>query len=54
MIIEIPKGTSEKKIREILSKKKIRKSPAVNAFFGKLPHLKDGLKIQKKLRSEWE
>jgi hypothetical protein len=54
MIIEIPKGTPEKKVREILKKKKVKRNPAVNAFFGRLPQLEDGLKIQKKLRSEWK
>ncbi len=54
MIIEIPKGTPKKKIREILNKKIVKQSPAVKAFFGKLPYLEDGLKIQKRLRSEWK
>lgn len=54
MIIEIPKGTPEKKVREILRKKKVKQSPVANAFFGKLPQLEDGLKIQKRLRSEWK
>ncbi|MEO8109581.1 MAG: hypothetical protein ABI594_06115 [Ginsengibacter sp.] len=54
MVLEIPKGTPEKKVREILNRKNIKQSPAVKAFFGKLPHLEDGLKIQKRLRSEWK
>jgi hypothetical protein len=54
MIIEIPKGTPEKKVREILKKKKVKKNPVVDSFFGKLPQLEDGLKIQKRLRSEWK
>lgn len=54
MIIEIPKGTPEKKVREILKKKKVPQNPVVNSFFGKLPKLEDGLKIQKRLRSEWK
>ena len=54
MIIEIPKGTPEKKLRVILRKKKVKKNPVVNSFFGKLPQLEDGLKIQKRLRSEWK
>lgn len=54
MVIEIPKGTPQKKIREILKKKNNKQSSAVKAFFGKLPHLDDGLKIQKRLRSEWK
>ncbi len=47
MVIEIPEGTPGKKIREILNRKNIKKSPAVKAFFGKLPHLEDGLKFKK-------
>lgn len=54
MIIEIPKGTTEKKVRAILKKKKVNRNPAVDLFFGKLPQLEDGLKIQKRLRSEWK
>lgn len=39
MIIEIPKGTPEKKVRAILKKKKVIKNPVVDSFFGKLPQL---------------
>jgi hypothetical protein len=55
MIIEIPKGTSEKKVRTILKKRKKRGAPAktMDAFFGKLPDIEDGLKFQKKVRNEW-
>ena len=52
MIIEIPKGTPEKKVRALLKKKKVKQNPVINSFFGKLPQLEDGLKIQKRLRSE--
>lgn len=54
MIIEIPKGTPEKEIRIILREKMTKKNPVINSFFGKLPGLEDGLKIQKRLRSEWK
>jgi hypothetical protein len=55
MIIEIPKGTPEEKIRALLNIQKDEKNnPAINKFFGKLPHLQDGLKIQKRIRSEWK
>lgn len=54
MIIEIPKGTPEKKVRAILKKKKVKQNPVVDSFFGKLPQLEDGLKIQKLLRSQWK
>lgn len=54
MIIEIPKGTPEKEIRAILKKKKVKKNLVINSFFGKLPRLEDGLKTQKRLRSEWK
>ena len=52
MIIEIPKGTSEKKIRAILKqtgKKKIA-DKKLDAFFGSLPDIEDGLKFQKRIR----
>ncbi len=56
MIIEIPKGTSEKKVKSILQqkimKKKVKKSIAT--FFGKLPYIEEGLKFQKTVRSEWK
>jgi hypothetical protein len=54
MIIKIPKGTPEKKVRAILNKKKVKQNPVVNTFFGKLPQLEDDLKIQKRLRREWK
>ena len=39
MIIEIPKGTPEKKVRAMLRKKKIKRNRVVDSFFGKLPQL---------------
>ena len=50
MIIEIPKGTPEKKIKSILKKRAGRKATKKNiaAFFGKLPYIEDGLMFQKK------
>jgi len=54
MVIEIPRGTPEKKVRSILKKRKTKKNPFVEKFFGKLPQLEDGLKIQKRLRREWK
>lgn len=56
MVLEIPKGTPEKKIKAIL-KRRGRRNPAkkpIDAFFGKLPHIEDGLTFQKKIRSEWK
>ena len=51
MFIEIPKGTSEKKIRKILKIFTKKKSTAkAESFFGKLPDIEDGLIFQKKLR----
>jgi len=38
----------------MLKKKKVKRNPVVDSFFGKLPQLEDGLKIQKRLRSEWK
>jgi hypothetical protein len=48
MIIEIPKGASEKKAGKKNTKK------ALLSFFGKLPHIEDGLKHQKNIRNEWK
>ena len=56
MVIEIPKGTAENKIRDILKKRKKqrRSNKAVNSFFGKLPRIDNGLAFQKKVRNEWK
>jgi hypothetical protein len=56
MVIEIPKGTSEKKIISILKKKANGKfhKKSLTAFFGKLPEIEDGLTFQKKVRNEWK
>ena len=56
MIIEIPKGASEKKVKSILQKKSRKRNSkkTVASFFGKLPDIEDGLKFQKKVRSEWK
>ena len=52
MIIEIPKGTSETKVKAILKKigKKKRVNKTLDAFFGSLPDIEDGLKFQKRIR----
>ena len=56
MIIEIPKGTSETKVKAILKKtgNKKRGNKSLDAFFGSLPDIEDGLTFQKKVRSEWK
>ena len=56
MIIEIPKGTPESKIKSILKKRGGRKTAKIKlaAFFCKLPDIEDGLTFQKKVRSEWK
>lgn len=56
MIIEIPKGTSEKEVKSILDQKvrKRNSQKKLATFFGKLPNIEDGLKFQKKVRSEWK
>ncbi len=55
MVTVIPKGSSEKKVKEILRKiKKTKSKIAIENFFGKLPHVEDGLKLQKKIRGEWK
>ena len=50
MVTEIPKDTPEKKIRNILRKRGIKKLPgkSIDAFFGKLPGIENGLTFQKK------
>ena len=52
MIIEIPKGTSEGEVKAILKKigKKKRVNKTLDAFFGSLPDIEDGLKFQKRIR----
>ncbi len=56
MVIEIPKNTPEKKIKKNLKYLKVKKLPSesLNAFFGKLPDIEDGLVYQKKIRNEWK
>lgn len=56
MITEIPKGTSEKKVKAILKKRGKRKAAkkVLDAFFGKQPEIEDGLTFQKRIRSEWK
>lgn len=55
MVTEIPKGTTDKKIKNILKKRggKNLSDKSISAFFGKLPKIEDGLTFQKKVRSEW-
>jgi hypothetical protein len=50
MIIEILKGASEKKVKNILKQKRGKRSTkkTLVSFFGKLPNIEDGLKFQKK------
>lgn len=56
MIIEIPKGTSERKVKAILKKRGKTKAikKGIDAFFGKQPDIEDGLIFQKRIRSEWK
>lgn len=55
MVIEIPKGTSPEKIKGLLKKRTSRRTNKnIDSFFGKLPKIEDGLKFQKKVRSEWK
>lgn len=55
MVIQIPKGTTANKVRTILSKKgKTNTKKKMDAFFGKLPNIEDGLAFQKKIRNEWK
>jgi len=49
MVIEIPIGTSLKKIRSILKRNTVSSTKKnIDSFFGKLPEIKDGLTFQKK------
>ena len=56
MLIEIPKGASEKKVKSILQQKVGKKGTkkSVSLFFGKLLDIEDGLRFQKKIRNEWK
>ena len=57
MVLEIKKNTSTDEVKAILRKarqKKAKKKKGLNAFFGKLPAIGDGLKYQKKSRNEWK
>lgn len=56
MVTEIHKGTPERKIKDLLKKKRKKKqfNKSIAAFFGKLPKIEDGLVFQKKVRSEWQ
>jgi len=55
MHIKIAKGTSESSIRKILSTiPKKKQGLKIEAFFGKLPELEDGLTLQKKIRKGWQ
>jgi hypothetical protein len=55
MVIEIPKGTSPEKIKQLLKKRTGRLTKkSIDSFFGKLPNIEDGLTFQKKVRSEWK
>ena len=49
MVIEIPKGTPEDKVRAFLNIKKNEQNDSIiNKFFGKLPDLEDGLKFKRR------
>lgn len=52
-VIEMPKKTSKKKVREILSKVKRPKKGKMAKHFGALKRGIDGLAYQKELRNEW-
>ncbi len=46
----------DKKIKNSSRKRssRVKEDKKVSAFFGKLPHIEDGLTYQKKVRSEWK
>jgi hypothetical protein len=56
MVVEIKRNTSAEEVRSILRKTRNGrgKKKSLAAFFGKLPHIEDGLKYQKKIRNEWK
>lgn len=57
MVLVIKKNASTDEIRAILQKgrkKSAKKRKGMESFFGKLPHIADGLAYQKKARNEWK
>jgi hypothetical protein len=54
MVTKIKKGTSAKKIRELLSKNRTSKGIDAHKHVGKIKLKKDALDIQLALRDEWE
>jgi hypothetical protein len=57
MVLVIKKNTTTDEVRAILRKarkKKLKKKNGMEAFFGKLPKIEDGLRYQKKARNEWK
>jgi hypothetical protein len=53
MAIRDIKTTSAKISKTVRKKRTGKKKVSLHDFFGKLPHIEDGLKFQKKIRSEW-
>lgn len=54
MVTKIKKGTSAKKIRELLSKSGTLRGIDAHKHVGKIKLKKDALAIQIALRDEWE
>jgi 16S rRNA A1518/A1519 N6-dimethyltransferase RsmA/KsgA/DIM1 with predicted DNA glycosylase/AP lyase activity len=58
MVIEIDKTVTPDQLKQLLeTMKSARAKTARNnfsEFFGALPHIEDGLKFQKTMRSEWD
>jgi hypothetical protein len=57
MVIEIDKTTTAARLKQSLRDMKSARSKVqrvnLSEFFGALPHIGDGLELQKKARNEW-
>jgi hypothetical protein len=57
MVIEIDKTVTPTRLKQMLKSMKAARSKAsrlsLSEFFGALPHIGDGLELQKKVRNEW-
>ncbi len=58
MVIEIDKTATALTVRNSLKRlhahRARRKQPIMTKFFGALPHIGDGLKLQEAARNEWD
>ena len=54
MTVEIPKNATKKEVEKILKGLAKKKSGNLKKYFGVNKNGVDGLKFQKKVRSEWD